>query len=1004
MSISSFKFELLRKLVDLFKSNILQYKSVEYDDSNVRIDFIDKFFELLDWDIHNEQGLAETHREVICELENKKFGGQKVPDYCFRVSLPQFFVEVKKPIISIKENSESSIQLRRYAYTARLPLSILTNFEEFAVYDTRIKINKNDKATNARIFYCTFDDYEKYFDYIYNLFSKTAIQEGSFEHYVNENKRAKGVSEIDKEFLNFIEDWRIELAKNIAANNPELSIDNLNIAVQKIIDRILFLRIAEDKGIEDYGVLQRESQKKSVYRCFNRIFSESGKKYNADLFKHEKWLENISIDDKVLCNITGDLYFPECPYALGVLPVEILGNIYENFLGKVIRLSSGHRVKIEAKSEIRKTGGVFYTPQYIVDYIVQNTVGTLIKDKTPEEIAKIKIVDPACGSGSFLIRVYQFLLNYHLDFYTQESNKKSALKYGKIFETAFHSYRLTITEKQQILQNNIFGVDIDSQAVEVTKLSLYLKLLENEGQRSEGQICSFNNLRLLPDIDNNIKSGNSLIGTDYFAQQKFNLSSGEQAKLNCFDWEKEFPDIFKKNGGFDIVIGNPPYLKEYTDKKIFDDIRKSYMSKYYQGKMDLWYFFVCLGIDILRNNGQLGFIVPNNWTTNTGAAILRNKILDETKIEKCIDFADFMVFKDAGIQTMIFILSKIKPSQDYFLSYSKILNKNISTGNLSKIIVTKNINEHITDIQNFDVKINVQMKDQSISLVSEYDKLILDKIEQAGNFNLTENEIGQGIVGAPDNCFLIKIKKNFTLTEQAFIKNFYTSVDRYISPDRRQYLLYLTKSNLNNHKLEDFPNIYNHFEKYKSILNQAKIKYKMPNKPYFFLHRERDANMFIKGREKIISAARTVFPKFYYTTEEFYGSRALFFIQTERINLKYLVGILNSNVINFWLRRKGKKQGSMLQVDKIPLLKIPIVQTTNKTIHNKIVELVDKIIQLKQKVHAKQKAKINTDSDSDLQDRIEKIDQQIDQEVYSLYGLKDNEIMPQRCAVTKLSI
>ena len=484
MNIDSDKLNSLRQLVDLFASNIAQYKSVDYDESNVRVDFFDKFFELLDWDVRNEQGFTETHREVIREFKIKKFDGQKVPDYCFRINPSQFFVEAKKPSVNIKDNAESAIQLRRYAYTAKLPLSILTDFEEFAVYDTRIKINKTDQASTARIFYCTFNEYEQHFDYIYNLFSKVAIQKGSFEHYVTEHKKAKGVSEVDKEFLSFIEGWRIELAKNIATNNPELSIYDLNIAVQKMIDRILFLRIAEDKGIESYGILQKESQKSSVYKRLNRIFSEADEKYNAGLFKHEKWFEKITIDDKILINIINNLYFPECPYALEVLPVEILGNIYEKFLGKVIRLTAGHRVKVEAKPEVRKAGGVFYTPQYIVDYIVQNTVGVLIKDKTPDEISKVTIVDPACGSGSFLVGAYQFLLNYHLDFYTKEQNKKSALKRDKIFESAFQTYQLTIAEKQRILQNNIFGVDIDSQAVEVTKLSLYLKLLENEGKDS----------------------------------------------------------------------------------------------------------------------------------------------------------------------------------------------------------------------------------------------------------------------------------------------------------------------------------------------------------------------------------------------------------------------------------------------------------------------------------------------------------------------------------------
>jgi adenine-specific DNA-methyltransferase len=246
-----------------------------------------------------------------------------------------------------------------------------------------------------------------------------------------------------------------------------------------------------------------------------------------------------------------------------VLPIEILGSIYERFLGKTIRLRTvkgdTHTAIIEEKPEVKKAGGVFYTPQYIVDYIVKNTVGEKINSKTPEDIANIKICDPACGSGSFLVGAYQYLLNYHLDYYSEAKNVKAAIKNEKIYEVAFKSYKLTIEEKQRILTNCIFGVDIDSQAVEVTKLSLYLKLLENEGNEAEGWLFKYTDKTLLPSLEDNIKCGNSLIGTDFYAQPELNLTDDERIKVNCFDWGKGFADIFKA-GGFDVIIGNPPYV------------------------------------------------------------------------------------------------------------------------------------------------------------------------------------------------------------------------------------------------------------------------------------------------------------------------------------------------------------------------------------------------------------------------------------------------------------
>ena len=545
------KLELLKQLVSQFKANIKQYKSQNYDEANTRVDFIDKFFELLDWDVRNIQGFAEQYREVVREDRVQIEGKAKAPDYSFRIGgIRKFFVEAKKPLVYIKEEIDPAYQVRRYGYTAKLPLSILTDFEEFAIYDTRIKPNKNDKADVARIFYCTYEEYEKYFDFIYGTFSKTAILKGSFDRYVEENKNKKGSSEVDSEILKTIEEWRTELAKNIALRNSDIDIYNLNTAVQRIIDRIMFLRIAEDKDIEKYENLLKATETKDVYKNLNKLFIKANDKYNSSLFKEEKWLSDLIIDDKVLVSIVKGLYYPDCPYEFSILPVEILGNIYEQFLGKTIKfrnVKGGHTAIVEEKPEVRKSGGVYYTPRFIVNYIVENTVGEKIRGKNPEEISKIKICDPACGSGSFLVDAYQYLLNYHLAYYTDEKNIKKALKEGKIYQIGENSYKLTIEEKQRILVNNIYGVDIDPQAVEVAKFSLYLKLLENENKEAEGYLFKHTDLKLLPSLEDNIKCGNSLIGSDFYKDKDVSLfDKNEMRKIYAFDWGKVFPNVFKK--------------------------------------------------------------------------------------------------------------------------------------------------------------------------------------------------------------------------------------------------------------------------------------------------------------------------------------------------------------------------------------------------------------------------------------------------------------------------
>jgi type I restriction-modification system DNA methylase subunit len=318
------------------------------------------------------------------------------------------------------------------------------------------------------------------------------------------------------------------LAENIAKRNLNLSEAELNFAIQMIIDRIIFLRICEDRGIENYEELKNITKQENIYSNLVNIFEKADDKYNSGLFhfKNEKdriespdqITPTLNIDDKVLKNIIKSLYYPDCPYELSVISSDVLGNVYERFLGKVITLSKTHKANIDLKPEVKKAGGVYYTPNYVVEYIVKNTIGESIADKTPSQVKKIKILDPACGSGSFLIEAYQFLLDWHLNYYTtNETDKWLKGKTRKLFKSKT-GLQLTLSERKNILLNNVFGVDIDKNAVEVTKLSLLLKVLEYEGQ--EIQQKTLFQERILPDLYRNIKCGNSLIGSEYLNKNK----------------------------------------------------------------------------------------------------------------------------------------------------------------------------------------------------------------------------------------------------------------------------------------------------------------------------------------------------------------------------------------------------------------------------------------------------------------------------------------------------
>ncbi|HEX9659743.1 MAG TPA: N-6 DNA methylase, partial [Rhodothermales bacterium] len=559
------------ELVERFDRQREAYRSGDYNEARLRREFLDPFFSALGWDMDNRRGYAEPYKDVIHEDSIKVGGGTKAPDYCFRIGATRkFFVEAKKPAVNIKEDVSPAYQLRRYAWTAKLPLSILTDFEEFAVYDCRVRPHLDDKASVARTLYLTFDKYPEGWEEIAGRFSREAVLKGSFDAYAELGKGRRGTTEVDDAFLEEIENWRERLAKNIAERNQSITQDDLNFAVQRTIDRIVFLRICEDRGVEAYERLKNLAKGPDVYRRLVERFHRADERYNSGLFHftrerdrseaHDELTPKLKIDDKLLRDVLENLYYPSSPYEFSVLPVDILGHVYERFLGKVIRLTPAHRAKIEEKPEVRKAGGVYYTPSYIVDYIVKSTVGKLLDGKAPDDGKPIRIVDPACGSGSFLLGAYQYLLDWHLQFYEKSDPEKFARrKQPPVFRGRHGEWRLTAQKKKEILLNSIFGVDLDVQAIEVSKLSLLLKVLEGETEESVNAALKLFHDRALPDLGRNIRHGNSLVGPDFKTFGQLGLPTMDDHGIAVFEWADAFPDVFR-SGGFDVAIGNPPYL------------------------------------------------------------------------------------------------------------------------------------------------------------------------------------------------------------------------------------------------------------------------------------------------------------------------------------------------------------------------------------------------------------------------------------------------------------
>lgn len=928
----------IKELCNRFENRKEEYLQKDYKEASVRKEFIDYMFKALGWDVDNTQGFSRIFQEVVVEETIEVQGKSKNPDYTFQIGGNKiFFLEAKAPHVDIKKDRNPAYQVRRYGWSAKLDICILTDFKQFSVYETNTKPQPTQPAGTGRVKYYEYTDYVDKWEEIYSIFSKEAVMKGFFDDFAkkSEDGKKRGTSRVDSEFLKDIEKWRLLLARNIALRNKELTVEELNLAVQLIIDRIVFFRMAEDRGIERYQTLYKLAESDNIYEKLCEVFKKADLKYNSGLFHfnytpdYSEFVDNITlhlkIDDGVFKEIFKNLYYPNSPYEFSVISPEILGSIYENFLGSQIRLTPSHQAKVELKPEVQKAGGVYYTPQYIADYIVDNTVGEIIKGKTPNQISKLKIVDPACGSGSFLLRAYQKLLDYHLEYYINlQKTPKDVYYVGKD-----NVPRLTIREKKRILTNNIFGVDIDVNAVEVTKLSLLLKVLEDENKDVLEQQQKLFQEKVLPNLSYNIKCGNSLIRTDILERE--DLDMDEIRKINPFNWEDEFPEIFE-NGGFDAVISNPPYVliqpKEYP-KYIIDYYKDKFEVSQY--KIDLYHLFFERGINILKEDGYFSFITPTPYLMNTYLSKLRKFILDNCKIEKIINTGNDVF--GAKVDTAIIILNKDSDSNSRNSNLIEIYHKekkNFVHEENKDIEQIKYLNE-----ENFLFNINITSKDRT--LIEK-----IDKWEKLGQIS----------------------RVSFGLQTK----------------DKSKYV---KDSPLN--------------EKWKPCIDGKNIfPYYLTFSSQYFLHDRRikaggcwddethNTNTKIVIRQIGQYPIATIDKNRYYCLNTIYNVSSL----DEKYDYNYILSIINSNLIKyFWKSKFFDSKILFPKIKKAYLDKIPIPEISLQD-QQPLIELVDKMIGLK-----KDHANCKTPQDIKLlESRIQVTDKQINELVYELYELSDEEI------------
>ena len=694
----------------------------------------------------------------------------------------------------------------------------------------------------------------------------------------------------------------------------------------------------------------------SIYSNLVQLFKRADARYNSGLFHFKEEKEqsssadsltlSLNVDDKVLQDILRNLYYPESPYVFREIPSDILGQVYERFLGKVIRLTAGHQAKVEEKPEVRKAGGVYYTPTYIVNYIVQNTVGKLLEGKTPRDAARLKILDPACGSGTFPLGTYQYLLDWHLKYYSEHEPEKMASGKNPVIFQSKEGWQLTTAKKKEILLNNIFGVDIDAQAVEVTKLSLLLKVLEGENQETIGSQLALLQERVLPDLGKNIQCGNSLIGPDYYDGHQLTMGFApewgdeERARVNVFDWKAAFSQVFIQ-GGFDVVIGNPPYGAQLN----LDD--NSYLSSHYEitaKSPDTYALFIEKAIKLSNINSLISMIVPTGWYSGATFGRLRRHVVSATDPITFINLP-YDIFS-AWVDTTIFILKKRSPQ----LSWPRKERLSINLRTFPKRYLIRSINEFDHELKTVELtEWFVNGQDEFLTYADSLDTLIMQKIEQVSKPFSNFADIQRGVTP-----FHLTDEPTHPTSKPAFNG----TVRRYVFERGAQSYI-----------------------RFDETLAEPK-----PEK-YFkggrLLLRELISRQFKLQAVKV--------------DEDFVTNKSMqsiLLLPSENpLSLSYLLGLLNSRLLSWLFLRKSNiaqrddfPKVVLKETRSLPIRPINFSDPVDKARHDKLVSLVERILELH-----KRSPRLPQEKES-LQREVESTDKAIDKLVYELYGLSEDEI------------
>jgi len=981
----------ITQLIEKYQSDRDYYLTNKYNETLLRSDFLDPFFELLGWDIKNNAGKPTNEREVILEeaLKSNASENSKKPDYTFRLfSERKFFLEAKKPFIKIETDNETAKQVRRYGFTAKLKISVLSNFEYLIVYDTSVKVEKEDPFQKALVKKYHYTDYEDKFDEIKRLLGKDTVYSGAFDNEWKEIENKINQYSIDNLFLKQINDWRKALGSEIHKYEPKMGEQQLNDVVQSYLNRVLFLRVCEDRNLEEYQTLLKFANA-SDFKALIKKFEEADKHYNSGLFDQllkDKIIENIS---SVFWTIIEHLYYPESPYSFSVFSSDILGRIYEIFLSEKLVIQND-TVEIVKKPE-NIDRDIVTTPTFIINDILRNTVLQKCQDKTDKEILQLKFADIACGSGAFLLELFQLLNDFLIDYYLK--NDKS-----KLIQTNINTYKLPFEIKREILLNCIFGVDKDYNAVEATKFGLLLRLLESEDINSTNKTKP-----ILPNLSRNIFFGNSLLNPEQ-------VETKNQTEVNPFDFS---------NLRFDVIVGNPPYMKSEDMKNItpleLPLYKTNFVSAYKQ--FDKYFLFLEQGLNLLNNDGILGYIVPSKFTKVGAGKKLRELLSEKKFLHSIVSFGANQVFDDKTTYTCLLILNK-KTQKNF--QYSEVRNLNNW-----KIRETEAVKFATKETKELDSEVWVlvppELTEVYNKIVSQSEKLI-DLVGAENIFNGIQTSANDTYIFTPTkedkkHYFFTKKDIEYKIEKRITKPYFKTSSGednlytyRTFKPNARVIYPYTpTQTGVEIIPLatiqKKFPLAFDYLLKHKAILNNPKRDIKPEPQTQNEWHRYgRHQSLDSCGLpQKIIVGVLSVGDKYaidVYGTLISSGGTAGYCVvavpETSEYSIYYIQAILNAKYLEWFSAMYGEvfRGGYIARGTKVlknlPIRKIDFTNGDEKELHNEIVKSQKELISLFDKIDANARNKRVL---TPLQNQFAREKANLEKLLAKLYDLGDDDLL-----------